>query len=169
MTGAARTGAIIWFTGLPGSGKSTLARRVRSELATVRECIVLDSDQLRDALGASSYSRADRDAFYRTLAAIAVLLAKDGHLVLVAATASRRAYRELARASAPRFAEVYMRMPLPMCEGRDMKGLYDRANRGEAPTLPGVGEPYEPPVDPEVCSDGGHDYDGAVALARSMC
>ena len=53
---------------------------------------------------------------------------------------------------------------------RDTKGLYARARAGDAPMLPGVGVPYEPPIDPEIVADGGHD-DAVVAaiveLARS--
>jgi adenylylsulfate kinase-like enzyme len=28
--------------------------------------------------------------------------------------------------------------------------IYSRALKGEAPTVPGIGQPYEPPVNPEV-------------------
>ncbi|MBC7976513.1 MAG: adenylyl-sulfate kinase, partial [Myxococcales bacterium] len=87
------TGTVVWFTGLPQSGKSTLAGRVRDRLAPTRTCIVLDSDELRSALGATDYGEAGRTSFYATLAALATLLARQGHLVLVAATAPRLAYR----------------------------------------------------------------------------
>lgn len=165
------TGAVVWFTGLPASGKSTLARRVHAQLAEAgRPAVVLDSDELREALAATSYAADGRDAFYRTVAALAALLARQGLVVLVAATATRRATRDHARAAlvgiAP-FVEVWVQTPLAVCAARDPKQLYARAAHGELGELPGVGVAYEPPLAAEVRADGGHD-DAAVraTLAR---
>jgi adenylylsulfate kinase len=160
-------GAVVWFTGLPQSGKSTLAARLRDRLAPGRTCVLLDSDELREVLGTTHYGAAERAAFYATLAALAALLAHQGHLVLVAATAPRRAHRDAARASAPRYLEVWVRTALADCEARDVKGLYARARRGDAPTLPGVGAAYEPPLAPDVTAAGGHD-DQALARLEAL-
>src|SRR5512140_172826 len=66
------SGAIVWFTGLPASGKSTLARRVHAHfVATGRTAVLLDGDELRNVLDTHSYELADRDRFYRSLAALA--------------------------------------------------------------------------------------------------
>jgi adenylylsulfate kinase len=154
------SGAVVWFTGLPASGKTTLATRVRELVGGV----LLDSDALRDVLEADNY--ADRDAFYRRLGALAALLARQGHVVLVAATAAARKYRDDARVLAPRFVEVHVTTPLDECERRDPKQLYARARAGEAPLLPGVGTPYEPPSAPEVTARGGHDETAALEIAR---
>jgi len=140
MTG----GVVIWFTGLPASGKTRLAACVRSRIGG----ILLDSDVLRDVFGTADYE--DRDAFYRRLAQLAAHLATQGHRVLVAATAPRCAHRELARMLAPAFLEVFVATPLEECMRRDPKQLYARARAGDAPLLPGVGVPYEPPVHPDV-------------------
>lgn len=156
------TGAVVWFTGLPASGKTTLAERVRERVGG----ILLDSDALRDVLGAAGYAPADRDAFYRRLGALAALLAGQGHLVLVAATAPRRAHRDAARALAPRFIEVHVTTDLAECQRRDPKQLYARARAGAAPDLPGVGAPYEPPLAAEVTAAGGFDDDALRAIER---
>jgi adenylylsulfate kinase-like enzyme len=161
-------GIVVWFTGLPQSGKSTLARRVRDRIAPHRSCVLLDSDDVRIALGLHRYGFGDRDAFYRMLAGLAGLLARDGHVVLVAATAPLRAYRAAARAQAPEFAEVWVRTPLAECEARDTKGLYARARRGEAPDLPGMGAAYQPPEAPDLVADGGHDDAAAAAIERRI-
>jgi len=161
-------GIVVWLTGLPQSGKSTLARRVRDRIAPRRSCVLLDSDEVRDAIGADRYAAGDRDAFYRALAGLAGLLARDGHVVLVAATAPRRAHRDAARAAAPDYAEVWVRTPLAECEARDGKGLYARARRGDAPDLPGLGAAYEPPAAPDVVADGGHDEAAAAAIERRI-
>lgn len=162
------TGAVVWFTGLPASGKSTLAMRVRDRWPGL--VIVLDSDEVRDAIGATEYVRGARDDFYSLLGALAALLARQGHVVLVPATAPRRAHRDAARRAAPAFIEVWVGTSLETCETRDVKGLYERARAGEAPDLPGVGAPYEPPRAPDVIAGGGHDeaaVDAIVARLRT--
>lgn len=161
--------AIIWFTGLPASGKSTLARRVHAHfVATGRPSVLLDGDELRQILGARSrvlYALDECDRFYRSLAALAALLANQGMVVLVAATAPRRQDRDRARAevmAAGTFLEVWVKTPFSECQARDVRGLYEQARRADAKELPGIGPAYEPPLAPDVIADGGLD-DAAVA------
>ena len=162
-------GQIVWFTGLPASGKSTLAHRVHEHLARAgRPAVVLDSDELREVLGAHSYATEGRDRFYRALAALAGLVARQGVVVLVAATAPRRRDRDRARTVAGRFVEVWVQTPLAECEVRDPKGLYAQARRGEMSDLPGVGTEYEPPTLPEVTADGGLDDAAVEAVASQL-
>jgi adenylylsulfate kinase len=140
-------GVVVWFTGLPSSGKSTLAAKVAQALSGRASVITLDGDEVRAALRpAPGYAEAERDAFYESLARLAALAARQGHVVLVSATANRRAFRERARALAPAFLEVFVDTPSDECRKRDAKGLYAR---GEA-QLPGVGVVYEPPLSAEV-------------------
>ncbi len=144
--------AVIWLTGRPAAGKSTLALRVRDELRERGEAVlVLDSDELRDAVEPRyGYSKSSRDAFYSTLANLAALLAEQGHVVLVAATANHRRYRNRARERAPLFVEVFVDTPLSICKDRDPKGLYASASASNANQLPGVGAAYEVPEAAEV-------------------
>src|SRR5262245_39247779 len=99
------TGLVVWVTGLPSAGKSKLAQNVRHELARRGGiCCVLDGDEVRGAIVPEpGYSPEARDAFYATLARLANLVASQGLCVVVAATAHKRAYRDAARALAPRF------------------------------------------------------------------
>jgi adenylylsulfate kinase-like enzyme len=39
---------------------------------------------------------------------------------------------------------------LEVCKARDVKGLYDKAAKGELKGFTGVDDPYEPPTAPEV-------------------
>jgi len=161
------TGTIVWFTGLPASGKSTLAERTRTRLAALgRAAIVLDGDALREVLGAAAYGQTDRDTFYRVLADLAVLIARQDTIVLVAATAHRRAHRDRARSGPCRFFEVWVRASPMDCEARDIKGLYARAHHGDIAALPGVGVPFEAPEHPDVIADGGMDDAAISAVAR---
>jgi adenylylsulfate kinase len=163
------TGAVVWVTGLPASGKSTLARRLRDRLrAGGVAAAVLDGDALRAALVPSpGYDPAARAAFYETLGNLALALAGEGLVAIVAATAHRRAFRDRVRARAPRFVEVLVDAPPEVCAARDPKGLWARARAGEAPELPGAAVEYERPVSPEVVARGGED-DAAVEAAAAL-
>ena len=41
------------------------------------------------------------------------------------------------------------------CEGRDPKGLYQKARDGEIPEFTGISAPYEAPANPELVLDTG--------------
>jgi adenylylsulfate kinase len=159
---------VVWFTGLPAAGKTTMAERVRDRLAAAGlHAELLDSDALRPLLAPErGYRDADRTEFYLRLAELAAVLARRGEIVLVAATAPLRAHRQTARELAPRFAEVFLEVPVTDCEQRDIKGLYARARAGSAPDLPGVGAPYEPPEHPDVVARGGRDQGAIDAVVR---
>lgn len=142
------SGVVAWFTGLPSSGKSTLAAQVAAELRLRGvDAVVLDSDDLRAALvPRPGYDEASRANLYGTLAHLAATIARQGHVVLVPATAHRRAFRDAARALAPSFVEIFVDTPLEECKRRDAKGLYANA----VAQAPGVGIEYEPPLRPEL-------------------
>lgn len=160
------SGMVVWLTGYPASGKSTLARVVADALRTSGAPVcVLDGDEVRAALhptpGYDDRARAD---FYASLAGLAALLAKQGLVVLVPATAHRASFRDTARALAPQFVEVFVDTPLAECQHRDPKGLYQRAPS----TLPGSGMAYEPPQHPDLTARPGEPAaEALVDLIRS--
>lgn len=164
------SGAVVWLTGLPSSGKSTLAQRLLLRLRGAgRPAALLDGDEVRAALvPRPGYTSTERDSFYATLAQLAALLARQGLIAIVAATANRRAYRDQARVLAPRFIEVYLDVTAEVCRQRDAKGLYARAAEGAAPDLPGAGAGYEPSAAPEVVARGGEDGIALEEILRRL-
>jgi adenylylsulfate kinase len=69
-------------------------------------------------------------------------------------TAAISPYREI-RAEAreligERFIEVYVKASVEVCAERDVKGLYEKAFKGEIKEFTGVSDPYEEPLDPEI-------------------
>ena len=148
----AKPGFAIWFTGLPASGKTTLAQHLQNRLAAQGiQVLLLDSDELRQIfIPQSTYSPAERDWFYGSITKLAVWLTANGINVLIAATANRRAYRQAARDQIARFAEIYVNCSPQTCRQRDPKGLYAAAQAGRIGHLPGAGDTYEPPLQPEV-------------------
>ena len=96
---------------------------------------------------------------YHVLAVTAKLLTEAGVNVLIDATGNRRAYRDEARKLIARFAEVYLKCPLEICIQRESlwketfgapKGIYERGFKGISRTVPGLGSPYEEPLNPEL-------------------
>lgn len=163
-------GVVVWFTGRPSAGKSTLAGAVSARLGALgRAACVLDGDAVREALvPAPGYDEAARQGFYATLARLAAYLAGQGLVVLVPATAHRRAFRAEARALAPAFVEVYVSAPGDVCAGRDVKGLYAGVRAGALAGLPGVDAAYEEPDAPDVVATGGHDREAIDRIAAAV-
>ena len=156
---------VVWLTGQPSSGKSTFGERLNAELRarSVLSCL-LDGDEVRVALvPRHGYDPKSRDEYYATLGNLAALLAAQGLVVIVAATAHLRAHREHARAAAGTFIEVHVRASQAEVEARDAKGLYAAVREGRVAGVPGADVGYEEPTAPDYVADGGRD---AAALAR---
>ncbi len=152
---ATSTACAIWLTGLPASGKSTIVAALRPRLDELRLSVeVLESDAVRRVLTPTpTYSHEERDLFYRALAFMGARLVSHGVTVIFDATANKRTYRGFARSLIPNFIEVAVECPLELAMQRDYKGTYRRGQRGESTTVPGLQEPYEPPLIPEVKID----------------
>ncbi len=168
-------GGVIWFTGLSGSGKSTIANRVDQMLHQMQiHTSVLDGDNIRHGLCATpailsqEYSQAFADRFglgfpqedrqenIRRVGAVCELMASAGLIVLTAFVSPYLADRKRVRKhvesqlGAGRFFEVFVDVPLDVCETRDPKGLYKKARAGELKNFTGISDPYEPPDAPEL-------------------
>ena len=145
----------IWLTGLPASGKSTIVAVLVPQLKSLGLPVeVLESDAVRRVLTPTpTYSQAERDLFYRALAFMGARLVAHGVTVIFDATANRRAYRDFARSLIPRFIEVAVECPLELAMQRDYKGTYRRGQEGKSSTVPGLQDPYEVPLSPEVTID----------------
>jgi adenylylsulfate kinase len=147
-----KRGFTVWFTGLPSSGKSTLARMLQKWLRRYGYPVeLLDGDEVRQRLTKGlGFSKADRDENIRRISFVAMLLTRTGAVSIVAAISPYRKVREEARAEIGSFVEVYVACPVEECVRRDVKGLYQKAIRGEIPHFTGISDPYEPPLYPEV-------------------
>jgi adenylylsulfate kinase len=145
-------GFTVWFTGLPSSGKSTLAEILFDELeARKMKVELLDGDVVRTNLSKGlGYSREDRDTNILRIGWVAERLTYHGVAVIVSAISPYRETRDRVREQVGDFVEVFVSCPLEECIRRDVKGLYEKAIRGEIAEFTGVSDPYEPPANPEV-------------------
>lgn len=142
----------VWLTGLPASGKSAIAavlyERLRARGITVE---VLESDEVRRLVTPTpTYDPHERELLYRAIAFAGSRLVAYGVSVIFDATATKRHYRDAGRTWIPRFLEVGIECPLAVCIARDPKGIYRRGLAGELTNVPGLHDPYEPPLNPEV-------------------
>lgn len=148
-------GFILWLTGLSGAGKSTLANALVPHLeAGGHRVELLDGDGVRTHLSHGlGFSREDRDVNVRRIGWVADLVARHGGVAVVAAISPYLSTREELKRSYPHLVEVYVQADVQTCAGRDVKGLYARALRGEIKDFTGVSDPYEPPTHPHVIVD----------------
>jgi adenylyl-sulfate kinase len=151
-------GFTLWFTGLSGSGKSTIAHLVGPELDR-RGLVVeyLDGDNVRTHLSKElGFSKEDRDTHIERLGWVASRLTRQGGAVVTAAISPYEATRRLAREMVDEvgtFVEVYVKASVEECARRDVKGLYEKAFKGEIKEFTGVNDPYEEPSSPELAID----------------
>ena len=146
--------AVLWFTGLSGAGKSTIAQQVVQRLLAAGarvEC--LDGDVVRTAFPQTGFSRPERDEHVRRVGFLASRLEHHGVFVVCALISPYRTSRSYVRSLCRRFVEIHVSTPLAECERRDVKGLYERARRGEIPHFTGLDDAYEEPRAPELRID----------------
>jgi adenylylsulfate kinase len=151
-------GFALWFTGLSGSGKTTIAHLVGPELDR-RGLVVeyLDGDNVRTHLSKGlGFSKEDRDTHIERLGWVASRLTRQGGAVITAAISPYEATRRIAREMIEEvgtFVEVYIKASVEECARRDVKGLYEKAFKGEIKEFTGVNDPYEEPTSPELVVD----------------
>ncbi|MCI0440270.1 MAG: bifunctional sulfate adenylyltransferase/adenylylsulfate kinase [Chloroflexi bacterium] len=152
-----KQGLCVWFTGLSGAGKSTTAEILTLLLMEHgRQVTVLDGDVVRTHLsGGLGFSKEDRDTNIRRIGYVASEIVRHGGVAVCAAVSPYRATRDEVRGmvGGGNFVEVFVDTPLEVCEGRDTKGMYAKARRGEIKDFTGIDDPYEPPLNPEITLD----------------
>ena len=152
-----RQGVCIWFTGLSGAGKSTTAEVLTDLLMEHgRQVTVLDGDVVRTQLSKGlGFSREDRDTNILRIGFVASEIVRHGGVAICAAVSPYSAARNEVRAmvGTEHFIEVFVDTPLDVCEGRDSKGMYAKARRGEITGFTGIDDPYEAPENPEITLD----------------
>lgn len=150
-------GITVWFTGLSGSGKSTIAIALERRLTEQGFfCRILDGDNIRFGINRDlGFSEADRTENIRRIAEISKLFTETGIITLAAFVSPTNALRAMAREIIGKedFAEIYVATPLEECERRDVKGLYQKARRGEIKEFTGISAPFEAPESPTLRID----------------
>src|SRR3954467_6671070 len=151
-------GFTLWFTGLSGSGKTTIAHLVGPAIEE-RGPIVeyLDGDTVRTHLSKGlGFSKEDRDTHVERVGWVAARLTRQGGAAITAAISPYEETRRKARewvGEGGTFVEGYVKGSVEECGSRDVKGLYEKAFKGEIKEFTGVSDPYEEPSSPELVID----------------
>lgn len=147
-------GCVIWITGLSGSGKSTVACALTGALhARGKLTYVLDGDNVRHGLNRDlTFKTEDRAENIRRVGEVAKLFSDAGVICIASVISPYRKDRDTCRSILPEgdFIEVFMDIPLSVCEARDPKGLYKLARAGKIKGFTGIDDPYEAPLDSEI-------------------
>ena len=150
-----KNGFTLWFTGLSGAGKTTIAEIVGSQLEEGGRLVeYLDGDVVRTNLSKGlGFSKEDRDTNIERIGWVASRLTRQGAAVLVSAISPYEEARQKARELVEEFGtfvEVFVDTSVEECARRDVKGLYEKAFKGEIKEFTGVSDPYEVPSNPEI-------------------
>ncbi|KAJ4962519.1 hypothetical protein NE237_022458 [Protea cynaroides] len=147
-------GCVLWITGLSGSGKSTLACALSRGLYNRGKLsYILDGDNVRHGLNQDlSFAAADRAENIRRIGEVAKLFADAGIICIASLISPYRRDRDACRAlmADGNFVEVFLDVPLQVCEARDPKGLYNLARAGKIKGFTGIDDPYESPLNCEI-------------------
>ncbi len=147
-----KKGFVLWFTGLPCSGKTTIADNVAGILRKKGLKIErLDGDIVRESLSSDlGFSREDRDENIRRVIFVSRLLSRNGVGVITSFVSPYRSTRQRAREETTNFIEAFTYAPLRVCISRDVKGMYEKARKGEIENFTGVSDPYQEPRNPDI-------------------
>lgn len=141
----------LWITGLPGSGKSTLAEAVYNELKLLeRKAEWLDSKNVRELFPSLGYSKEERNTHIKRIGHLSKTLVNHNISVITSFISPYSSSREFVRKNVKNYIEVYMDIPIDICEKRDSSGLYAKARKGEIPNFTGINDPYEIPEEPDI-------------------
>lgn len=140
-------GPIFWLFGLSGAGKSTLAAALVADLrARGRTVLALDGDELRAGLcHGLGFSDSDRAENLRRAAEVARLGAASGLCVVASFITPLESHRQLVAdiLRQQNLSLIHLDAPLEVCRGRDVKGLYAQAKKGQVDKMTGLSSPFE--------------------------
>ena len=150
----------IQLTGLSGAGKTTLALNVKSMLTKLAyKTEVIDGDVYRKTLCKDlGFSKADRIENIRRLGSLAISLARDNVISIMAAINPYESVRQELKSQYDFVYTVWVDCDLETLIQRDTKGLYRRAllpaeHPEKISNLTGIDDPFEPPENPDLIID----------------
>ena len=149
-----QTSKVLWFTGLSGSGKTTLAialEKALNEKGYLTQ--VLDGDNIRSGINKNlGFSHEDRFENIRRIAEISKLFLNCGIITINCFVSPAREMRKMAKeiVGESDFLEIFINTPIEICEKRDVKGLYEKARKGEIKDFTGIQDGYENPEKPDL-------------------
>ena len=144
----------ILLTGLTGSGKTTIARALQRRLFDQgRVASVVDGQSMRAGLSRDlDFSAKGRSENLRRCVEVARFMNESGVICICAFVAPNDDVRQKFRQDlgSARFLMAHLSAPIEVCRERDSDGIYEAADAGEIPNVPGVTTTYEAPDDADL-------------------
>lgn len=159
---------VIWITGYSGAGKTTLASALNLKL---ENSAIIDGDELRKERPNLGFDYQSRLSNVYHAAYKAMNTHKDYAIVSLISPGREmrlQARYLIERYSDASFIEVFLDIPLDVCESRDSKGLYKKARAGKIKDFTGIDSPYEPPIDPDIWLPYKSPYYGTLTVEKAV-
>lgn len=145
---------VVWMTGLSGAGKTTIAQHFEVALNKRGYLTqVLDGDNIRSGINNNlGFSEEDRYENIRRISEVSKLLMDSGIICINSFISPTNEIRDMAKKiiGEENFIEVFVDAPIEVCEQRDVKGLYEKARRGEIKNFTGIDSPFDIPEDADL-------------------
>ena len=144
----------VWMYGLSGSGKTTVAVELERKLFKKGFiCQLLDADNVRTTINKDlGFSIEDRTENIRRISELNKLFIHSGMIILNCFISPTKDIRCMAKEIIGKedFVEVFFNAPFEICQQRDPKGLYKKANSGNVKNFTGISSPFEVPENPDL-------------------
>ncbi len=138
---------VIWVTGLSGVGKTTVSEALAALVKPrIPEMVLIDGDIVRAMFGASlGYAEDNRVVQIKRLQNLALMLARQDLVPVVAALYSHPDLLQWNRENLPGYFEVLLDAPVSFVQARDSKSLYSNAAQRDVPQVVGLDIPWHRP------------------------
>ena len=146
---------VIWIIGMSGTGKTTLATKVVYKIRGMnRKVVLLDGDLIRELFDNDvDHTIEGRLRNAKRLSVLSKFLADQNIHVVAAVLSIFPTWQKWNRENISEYAEVYIKTSMNVLRKRDIKNLYERAERGEISNVVGVDIPFPEPENPDIVID----------------
>ncbi len=148
---------MIYMVGRSGSGKTTIANVLEERLRKRgrQNLQVIDGDVIREQFGGIfGYTHEERLKCNQAVRVVVKYLLDNDISVILAQVAPYEEIRSLVRTQFEKeYIEVYVKCSYEECARRDVKGYYQKQQKGQMSNLNGANDIYEVPLKSDIVID----------------
>ena len=140
-----------WITGLSGSGKTSISKLLTNHLQNQNLPVIhLDGDILRGVFSSTGYTYDDRKAYGFQFARLCQLITNQKINVVIGIIGLFHDLHNFNRKNINNYVEIFLDTPVNEVKKRDIKNLYEKAEKGEIKNVVGIDIAPEFPLSPDV-------------------